>query len=123
VSQVAISDKTYRLLSRYKLKLRTMIAIRTDAICLIKIIALFAVGIEPASSCKNWKLSTTGWSHRIFDAVSDSIEVSIEYTWLSLFSEQDQCIRKRLEERRNRSLFNISCSLRITMAIFPTSRD
>ena len=59
----------------------------TDAIGLIKIVALFAVSVKLASTCKNWKLSTTGWSHGIFDTASDTVEISIKYTWLSLVSE------------------------------------
>lgn len=61
--------------------------VHTDAIGLIKIVALFAVSIKLTSPCKNWKLSATGWSHGIFDAASDTVKVSIKYTRLPLVSE------------------------------------
>lgn len=76
----------------------------SDAICLIEVILLVAIGVEFTREDNIWKLAAASWGFRwhIFTA-SHAIEVTIEDAGVTRTSKKNKAIRERFKEPFDRS--------------------
>ena len=71
---------------------------RTDAVWLVEIVFLLAIGIEFPCLGEDWKRAVARWRYRVRGIfASCAIEVAPEYTGLAFFAKEDQCIGQQLE--------------------------
>jgi hypothetical protein len=114
-----IYSHSARILSELGPVVRNTWGILTNAIPLVKIIALFPISIKLSSAHQNREFSTARWHAGIRRVSAQPIKVPVKDARLTLAAKKDQCICHWLEERCNDCLLNnlvFRCSQHSRMA-------